>query len=262
LKLVIKIGGALLDDPALVERWAQCVSSLVQHGHSVAVVHGGGGALTRTLKQMGKESQFINGLRVTDAETRDAALMVLAGIINKRLVAALGKLGQPAIGICGGDGLSFRAHKRQETGADLGFVGEIASVNSVWLQTIWQHGAVPVIASVALGFDGEYYNVNADQMASACAVACGAQLLAFLTDVPGVWNESREVIPRLSSTDIQSLRDAGVVQGGMLPKLEACKRALSGGVPAVHILPGTQLEALTAGLAGQEPISVGTELVA
>ena len=261
MKLVIKIGGALLDDATLVERWAQCVCSLVQHGHSVAVVHGGGSALTRTLKQLGKESQFINGLRVTDVETRDTALMVLAGMINKRLVAALGNLGQPAVGICGGDGLSFRARKRQETGVDLGYVGEIASVDSMWLQAIWEHGAVPVIASVALGFDGEYYNVNADQMASACAVACRAQLLAFLTDVPGVWNESRAVIPRLSSADIQELREAGVVQGGMLPKLEACTRALVGGVPAVHILPGAQLEVLATILAGRQPIGIGTELV-
>lgn len=256
---MVKIGGALLDDATLVERCASSIVALVEAGHQVAVVHGGGKALTRLLDRLGKKSEFVHGLRVTDAETRDTALMVLAGGVNKKLVAALGKLAQPAVGICGGDGLSFRARKRENGGADLGFVGEISSVDPKWLHAIWTAGAVPVIASLALGLDGEYYNINADQMAAACAVAVNAERLVFLTDVNGVWDADRRVIPQLSSARIALLKEAGVVQGGMLPKLEACGRALAGGVGSVHILPGAEMEALRQ--LSQGSIQVGTELV-
>jgi acetylglutamate kinase len=260
LRLVIKIGGALLDDAPLVERCARCVAGLAETGDQVAVVHGGGKALTRLLDRLGKKSEFVHGLRVTDAETRDAALMVLAGGINKKLVGALGKLGRPAIGMCGGDGLSFRARKRANGGTDLGFVGEISSVDPHWLNAIWNAGAVPVIASLALGADGEYYNINADQMAAACAVACLAERLAFLTDVNGVLDAYRCVIRVLPASNIAVLREAGVITGGMLPKLEACERALAGGVASVHILPGAQMEALKQFARGG--IQVGTELIA
>jgi acetylglutamate kinase len=260
LRLVIKIGGALLDDATLVERCARCLLELAAGGDQVAVVHGGGLALTRLLERLGKQSEFVGGLRVTDSETRDAALMVLAGGINKKLVAALGRLGQPAIGICGGDGLSFRARKRTNGGgADLGYVGEISSVDPHWLHAIWTAGAVPVIASLALGQDGEYYNINADQMAASCAVACQAERLAFLTDVQGVWDAYRCVIRVLPAKNIAVLREAGIIHGGMLPKLEACQRALAGGVESVHILPGAEMEALRQLARGE--IQVGTELV-
>ena len=259
MKLVIKIGGALLDDATQVERCARCVATLVESGDQVAVVHGGGKALTRLLDRLGKKSEFVHGLRVTDEETRDAALMVLAGGINKKLVGALGKIGQPAVGMCGGDGLSFRARKRQN-GADLGFVGEISSVDPRWLNAIWSGGAVPVISSLALGADGEYYNINADQMAAACAVACEASRLAFLTDVNGVLDAYSCVIPLLPANNIAVLREAGLITGGMLPKLEACESALAGGVGSVHILPGAQMEALRQLANGG--IQVGTELIA
>jgi acetylglutamate kinase len=259
LRLVIKVGGALLDDATLVDRCARCVAELFAAGNQVAMVHGGGGALTRWLERLGKKSEFVHGLRVTDRETRDAALMVLAGGVNKKLVAALGKRGQPAIGMCGGDGLSFRARKRDNGAADLGFVGEISSVDSHWLHTIWNASAVPVIASLALGLDGEYYNINADQMASACAVACRAERLAFLTDVSGVWDADGALIRLLPAGEIAGMKAAGTVRGGMLPKLEACERALAGGVGSVHILPGAEMEALNQLARGA--IQVGTELV-
>jgi acetylglutamate kinase len=260
VRLVIKIGGALLEDPALVQKWAHCVSQLAASGHEVMAVHGGGAALTRTLERLGKKSTFLNGLRVTDAETRDAALMVLAGLTNKKLVAALARHGTRAVGLCGADGLSFRARKRPSPNGDLGFVGDISSVDAEWLEKLRSQGTVPVIASIALGEDGEFYNVNADEMASACAVACKAALLAFLTDVPGVWDAERQVIPRLTSSQIADLTRSGVIHGGMLPKLEACQRALRGGVSSVHILPGAALEQLS--LLGRTPIGSGTELVA
>ena len=165
MKYVVKLGGAGLENPALLESCTRAIVELVRDGNQVAVVHGGGVQLTRTLKALGKQSEFINGLRVTDAETRDAALMVLAGKVNKSLVAALGALGQPAVGLSGGDGLLFRARKKR-TAPDLGFVGEIAASDPRWLEAIWQFNGVPVICSMALGFDGEYYNINADEMAA------------------------------------------------------------------------------------------------
>jgi acetylglutamate kinase len=200
------------------------------------VVHGGGIQLTRTLKALGKQSEFINGLRVTDAETRDAALMVFAGKVNKGLVAALGAIGQPAVGICGGDGLTFRARKRQ-TVPDLGFVGEIVSSDSRWIEAIWQLGGVPVLCSMALGFDGQYYNINADEMAAACAMACRADALVFLTDVPGVKGATGEVLRWLSIDQIAEMAKSAVITGGMLPKLSACREALLNGVKRVRILP-------------------------
>ena len=257
MKLVVKIGGALLDHAEIVEQCAVSIAGLVAQGNKVAVVHGGGGELTRLLKRVGKESQFVGGLRVTDAETRDFALMVLAGGVNKRLVAALGMVGQPAFGLCGGDGLTFRAQKK--AGVDLGFVGEITSVNAAALEAIWAARAVPVIASIALGGDGQYYNVNADQMASACAAALGADRLVFLTDVSGVWDANKNIIAQLDGDGMSRLRRNGVVSGGMLPKLDACEKALAGGVNSVHILPGADPEALQQLRSGH--IRLGTQLV-
>ncbi len=202
----------------------------------MVLVHGGGVQLTRTLKQLGKQSEFIAGLRVTDAETRDTALMVLSGQVNKSLVAALGKHGQAAVGLCGGDGLVFRARKKR-TAPDLGFVGEIVASDPRWIEAIWKMGAVPVISSIALGFDGEYYNVNADEMAAACAAACKADALVFLTDVPGVKDANGEVMRWLSIDQIAKLAKDAVISGGMLPKLSACREALLLGVKRVRILP-------------------------
>jgi acetylglutamate kinase len=193
---------------------------------------------------MGKQSEFIDGLRVTDAETRDFAVMVLAGHMNKKLVAALGSVGQSAMGLCGGDGQAFRARKKMTNGHDLGFVGEICSVNPRWIETIWQQGCIPVISSVALGSDGQYYNINADQMASACAVACHANALIFLTDVSGVKDGDGLVIRWLNLGMAAALTQKAVIAGGMLPKLQACKDALLHGVNRVRILPAAEVEAL------------------
>jgi acetylglutamate kinase len=236
MKYVVKLGGAGLETPSLLEGCMRAIVDLVRDGNQVAVVHGGGVQLTRTLKALGKESEFIDGLRVTDAETRDAALMVFAGRVNKGLVAALGALGQPAVGLSGGDGLLFRARKKH-TSPDLGFVGEIAASDPRWLEAVWQLNGVPVLCSMALGFDGEYYNINADEMAAACAVACHADALVFLTDVPGVKGANGEVLRWLSIDQIADLVKSAVIFGGMLPKLNACREALLNGVKRVRILP-------------------------
>lgn len=259
MKVVIKIGGAALENAAVLRSCARAVVELAQDGHLVAVVHGGGATLTRTLQHLGKQSSFIDGLRVTDAETRDVALMVLAGIVNKKLVAAISAAGVPAIGLCGGDGMSFRARKKENRGSDLGYVGEIAAVECRWLEAIWGQEGIPVIASVALGSDREYYNINADQMAAACAVACQANALIFLTDVPGVKDAAGVVIQRLSLKQVPELTSQAVIAGGMLPKLEACGQALRRGVGRVRIVPAAQAEAL-----GQfyfSKLECGTEVI-
>ena len=242
--MVVKIGGAALEDKETLHKCARAVVDLARDGHHLAVVHGGGSALTRTLKLLGKKSQFVNGLRITDAEARDVALMVLAGMVNKSLVAAIATSGVPAVGLCGGDGMAFRARKKQVPGYDLGFVGEICSVEPRWLEAIWNEGGIPVLSSVALGSDGEYYNINADQMAAACASACHADTLIFLTDVPGVQDAAGMVIPWLTTKEAAALADDAVIAGGMLPKLEACRQALNQGVGRVRIFPAAQAEVL------------------
>jgi acetylglutamate kinase len=241
MKYVVKLGGAGLETPSLLSGSMRAITELVRDGNQVAVVHGGGVQLTRTLKALGLQSTFINGLRVTDAQTRDVALMVLAGKVNKSLVAALGALGQPAVGLSGGDGLLFRARKKRTSiepgGPDLGYVGEIVASDPRWIEAIWQLNGVPVLSSMALGFDGEYYNINADEMAAACAIACRADALVFLTDVPGVKGANGEVLRWLSIDQIAEMAKSAVISGGMLPKLSACREALLNGVKRVRILP-------------------------
>jgi acetylglutamate kinase len=260
VKLVVKIGGAALDDKATLDKCVHAIAELAADGHKVVVVHGGGAALTRTLKLMGKESRFVDGLRVTDRETRDVALMVLAGHVNKQLVAAINAAGRPAVGLCGGDGLAFTARKKQHKGGDLGFVGEISSVDPRWIRAIWDNGGVPVISSVAIGSDGEYYNVNADQMAAATAAGCNANTLIFLTDVAGVKAADGSVIRWLQLHEIPALVRDAVVSGGMMPKLQACEQALRQGVSRVRILPASSAEALPEFY--QSKIEGGTEVMA
>lgn len=259
MKFVVKLGGATLEDPELLRRCARAITQLAEDGNKVAIVHGGGVQLTKLLAQMGKKSEFVAGLRITDAETRDAALMVLGGRVNKSLVAALGQCGQSAIGLTGGDGHVFRARKKK-TSPDLGFVGEIAATDPKWLDAIWTMGAVPVISSIALGFDGEYYNINADEMASACAVCTNADALVFLTDVPGVTGADGTVMRWLSLKEIPALEQQAVVSGGMLPKLNACRDALLHGVKRVRILPAQSAGLLPELISSR--VDDGTEVIA
>jgi len=259
MRFVIKLGGRALDSKELVHKFAQTIADIAQGGHQVAVIHGGGSAVSRTLKELGRESQFINGLRVTDSATRDVALMVLAGQLNKSLVAAIGAAGRSAIGLCGGDLGLFRA-SRIHGHPELGFVGEITSVEPRWLEMLWQHDIVPVLSSIALGNDGEYYNINADHMASACAAACNAHALVFLTDVPGVKGADGAVIRWLHVNLIRDMVQGAVISGGMLPKLEACTLALKRGVHRVRILPAESVDVLPGFFT--HPIEYGTEVIA
>jgi acetylglutamate kinase len=244
LKVVIKIGGAALKDQTSMANCARAVAGLAQDGNRVIVVHGGGSALTGTLQKLGKQSEFINGLRVTDAETRDIALMVLAGLVNKKLAAAISTAGRLAFGMCGGDGMAFTARKKPPSGCDLGYVGEILCVDASWIEAIWRQRAIPVISSLALGSDGEYYNINADQMAAACAVACRVDALIFLTDVAGVRDAAGAVMRQLALSQIPVLVGDQVIGGGMLPKLAACTHALRHGIGRVRILPAKEVQQL------------------
>jgi acetylglutamate kinase len=257
--IVVKIGGRAIEDQTILRKCAHSIAELARDGHRVAVVHGGGSALTQMLQRLGKKSEFVDGLRVTDAETRDAALMVLGGLVNKKLVAAIQAAGMPAIGFSGGDGMTFRARKKYFHGRDLGYVGEICFAEPCWIEALWAQGGIPVLASIALGADSEYYNVNADEMAASCAVACHADTLIFLTDVAGVQDATGAVMAWLSISQIAELKANSVISGGMLPKLHACGQALKQGVVRVRILPASQAEMLPQFYLTK--LSCGTEVI-
>jgi len=247
MKIVIKFAGALLEDQATVRSLAEQVATLVGQGHEVLVVHGGGRIFTATLKRLGIESKFVAGLRVTDRETRDVAVMVFAGLLNKQLAAAISAAGQPAVGISAADAQCFRAEPlvhNNEAGS-LGFVGYLTGVNSKLLETFWSQGIVPVAACLGIGADGELYNINADHMAAACAEYLEADQLIYLTDVQGVL-DGEKILSGIACDDIGDLVQRKIVSGGMVLKLEAAKRALEGGVRGVHIVGGTVVDGLLA----------------
>jgi len=239
MRIVIKFAGALLEDAVTVQSLSRHVAALARHGQEILVVHGGGKLFTALLKRMGIESEFVAGLRVTDRETRDAAVMVFAGLLNKRLAAAITAAGQPAIGISAADSASFTAaplvHNDEE--GSLGYVGYLTGVNVPFFESLWREKLLPVAACLGQGSDGELYNINADHMAAASAEFIGADHLIYLTDVAGVLH-GENVISAISCEQIESLVQARVVSGGMVLKLEAAKRALDGGVREVHIVGG------------------------
>ncbi len=245
MRLVIKIAGALLERTETVQTIARQVSELARAGHELLVIHGGGKIFTSTLDRMGISSRFINGLRVTDRETRDAAVMVFAGLLNKRLAGAISLAGQPAVGISASDATCFLAEPMQvgESEGSLGFVGYLTEVNVEFLRSLWSAGMVPVASCLGLGSDGELYNINADHMAAAAAEFIQADRLIFLTDVAGVL-DGEKVLRAVRSGDIEDLIRRNKVSGGMILKLEAAKRALTGGVGEVHIVGGTIPRAL------------------
>ena len=244
MRILIKFAGALLEDPATLKELSRHVGNLASLGHQVLVVHGGGRAFTATLKSMGIESKFVSGLRVTDAQTRDAAVMVFAGLLNKRLSASISSAGQPAIGISAADAACFSACPlvHNEVEGCLGFVGYLTSVNVRFLESLWRERLLPVASCLGLGADGELYNINADHMAAACAELIAADHLVYLTDVAGVLDGDK-TLSAVSCEQIDRLVQARVVSGGMILKLEAAKRALEGGVREVRIVGGANAAA-------------------
>jgi acetylglutamate kinase len=245
MRLVIKFAGALLEDDAIVRSLARQITELAKNSHEILVIHGGGKIFTATLARMGITSRFIAGLRVTDRETRDAAVMVFAGLLNKRLASAISLAGQPAVGIAASDAACFLAEPMIHEGdsGGLGYVGCLTGVNLDFLSSLWRAGVVPVACCLGLGSDGELYNINADHMAAAAAEYCHADRLIYLTDVAGVLDGDK-VLDKVSGADVESLIHDRKVSGGMILKLEAAKRALCGGVRQVRIVGGTRPRAL------------------
>jgi len=257
---VVKFGGSVLEmsrDSTLAEDLALLKAAGV---HPV-LVHGGGPEITRVLERMGKTSSFVDGLRVTDAETMDVVEMVLGGRANKALVAAILRAGGQAVGISGKDGRMLVARKRQGE-VDLGQVGEIQAVNPELVMKLSDDGYIPVVASLGIGDDGASYNLNADTAAGALAVAVGASKFILLTDVAGVYRDydgERRLISELRAEDARALIEQGVISRGMIPKVEACLAALYGGVPSTHIIDGTVPHALLVELFTER--GIGTMLV-
>ena len=245
MKTVIKLAGTLLEDDAIVRALARQIAALAQQGHEILVVHGGGRLFTATLKRMGIESNFVAGLRVTDRETRDVAVMVFAGLLNKRLASAISAEGAPAIGISAADASCFRAEPmvHNEVEGSLGFVGYLTGLNQPFLESLWREGLIPVAPCLGLGPDNELYNINADHMAAACAEYLGADHLIYLTDVAGVLDGDK-VLSVVTLEEMERLVQSRVVSGGMVLKLEAAKRALEGGVREVHIVGGASSDSL------------------
>jgi acetylglutamate kinase len=255
VKLLVKLGGTLLDAPESRHALAAQIAAARAAGHQITVVHGGGKQMTRFLAERGIESRFINGLRVTSPETIDAVLKVFAGSVNHELVAALNRAGALAVGLIGIDALLAEA---EQMDPQLGAVGRVVRSNAGVLDTLVQGGFLPVVACVAGDRNGNIYNVNADQMAVACAAAFGAEQLVFLTDVPGVMDASKSVRPVLTAADSRRLIADGIATGGMQAKLNAALAALDGGVGTVRIAPGAADRILPRILEGEQ---AGTRIV-
>lgn len=245
---VVKYGGHAMGDPELARDFAEDVVLMKMVGINPVVVHGGGPQIGAMLRQLGVESQFVDGLRVTDAETAKVAEMVLSGAINKEIVAWIAQAGGRAVGISGKDGGFVTAEKVSRTRrdpdsnieqvVDLGFVGEPAHVDRTILDTISSAGMIPVVAPIGVGADGHTYNINADTMAGAVAAAMGASRLFLLTDVPGVLDKQKQLLTDLDPAAIAGLQEDGTISGGMIPKLETCVNAVNAGVDAAVILDG------------------------
>jgi len=255
VKVLIKLGGTLLDEAAKRADLAQQLAQVAKQCELV-VVHGGGKQVTRFLEERGVASRFVGGLRVSDETVIDAVTKVIAGSINKQLVAALCAAGQSAVGLSGVDGLLTTA---LPVNPELQFVGKPQRTDGKLLQVLLSAGYVPTVACIAADAAGHIYNVNADQMAVSCAVGWGADQLLFLTDVPGVKNEAGAVVPHLKPPEIKELIQSGVANGGMQAKLESALWALEGGLSEVVIAPGQQAGICGQLLAGQ---AIGTRISA
>ena len=257
--IVIKYGGNAMTDEALKRSFARDVVLMKLVGMNPVVVHGGGPQIGQLLERIGKKSEFVEGLRVTDSETIDVVEMVLGGLVNKNIVALINAHGGRAVGLSGKDGELIRARKlvlRKKGATDdediveLGYVGEIESINPSVVNTLDEGDFIPVIAPIGVGEDGKTYNINADTVAGKLAVTLGAEKLILLTNTPGVLDQREELLTGLSESQVEELIQEGVISGGMLPKVRCALDAVSGGVRTATISDGrvphaTLLETLT-----------------
>jgi len=267
MRITVKLGGSILEDAVIRGRLLCEVADIAMQKNEIILVHGGGKSLNRRLRQLQMEARFIDGLRVTDEATLGVAVMVLAGEVNKKLVAELGRPGVTALGLCGADAQAVRCVPVAGMPGypeGIGFVGKPVKVNRDFFELLLGAGITPVVSSIAIGQEGadaqnaQFYNINADQMASACAAETGCEALVYLTDVPGVMDANEKVIEALNKDDILELRGRGAISGGMLPKTAACLEAIDAGVDAVYILPGADRNILTDFITGS--LAKGTKI--
>ena len=240
--IVVKYGGAAMDDPALRESFADDVVLMRYVGLNPVIVHGGGPQVTAHMAALGREARFVDGYRVTGAEDLEVVRMVLAGVINKDIVSLINRHGSLAAGLSGEDGGMVRVRPKRGS-VDLGFVGEVERVQPN-IVTDLLRDFIPVIATLGTDEAGQTYNVNADEVAAAVAESLGAEKLVFLTNVEGILDAGGGVIPEIAAGDVERLRSDGVLSAGMLPKVDAALRAIKGGVPRVTILDGRAEHAL------------------
>ena len=238
--VVVKYGGNAMLNEELKAAVMEDIILLSTIGIKVVLVHGGGPEINNMLSKIGKESKFVDGLRYTDSETMEVVQMVLTGKLNKDIVGLLLQKGGKAVGLSGVDSGLIRARKTEK---DLGFVGEVTSVNPEIINSLLDKGFIPVVSTVALGEEGDSsrYNINADTAAAKIAVALKAEKFVQLTNVPGVLrniDDSSTLIKRIERTALGSLKATGIIAGGMIPKIECCLTALEGGVPRTHIIDG------------------------
>jgi acetylglutamate kinase len=245
--VVIKYGGNAMTDESLKESVTKDIVLLHYVGMRPVVVHGGGPEITDLMNRLGKKPDFVNGLRVTDAETMELVEMVLAGKTNMSIVSLINQQGGKAVGLSGKDANLLVAEKTTPGGVDIGQVGAVVEVNTGIIETLVSQGYIPVIASVAIGRGGESFNVNADHVAGELAAALGAAKLLALTDVQGVFGDFADkssLISVLAANEAAALIESGKVGKGMIPKIEACITAIRGGVEKAHIIDGTIPHAL------------------
>jgi acetylglutamate kinase len=262
--LVIKYGGAAMEQADLKEQFAKDVLLLRLVGIRPVIVHGGGPQIGALMKRLGKEPRFVGGMRVTDEETMEIVEMVLVGKINKEIVGLINLHGGRAVGLSGKDGSLIRAHKRLHrtadgTMADIGLVGEVDAVNPALIRLLEEDGFIPVIAPVGVGSHGETYNINADLVAGDVAAALGAEKLIHLTDVQGIKDGDGRHVSTLTKQEAERLIKAGVIDGGMLPKVESSLRALAGGAQKAHIIDGRVPHAILLEVLTVE--GIGTEII-
>lgn len=248
MKILVKLGGTLLDEAASRSAIAGQLAAVARE-HRLVVVHGGGKQVTRFLEERGIQSRFVGGLRVSDEAVIDAVTKVIAGSVNKQLVGALVAAGRPAVGLSGLDGPLTIA---EQLNPDLGWVGRPVRSDGRALEALLAGGFTPAVACIAGDLAGNLYNVNADNMAVSCASGWGAEKLIFLTDVPGVKGEDGVLIPHLTPEAIRGLIDSGVAHGGMQAKLESAVAALNGGLQEVTIALGKEVDVCTRLLSGEQ----------
>jgi acetylglutamate kinase len=262
--LVIKYGGAAMEKADLKEQFARDVLLLRLIGIRPVIVHGGGPQIGALMKRLGKEPRFVGGMRVTDPETMEIVEMMLGGKINKEIVGLINVHGNHAVGLSGKDGNLLRARRRLHrmpdgSTADIGLVGDVEAVNGDMIRLLVESGLIPVIAPIGVGANGETYNINADLVAGDVAAALRAEKLIHLTDVQGINGEDGKLISRLTKRDAERLIKSGVVDGGMLPKVESSITALEGGAAKAHIIDGRVAHAVLLEVFTHE--GIGTEIV-